>query len=398
MKPLNYRTFLLFISIVSCQAEKVPTVITSPVNNITMVSAYSGGDITNEGSDSVIERGVCWAAGKTPTLSDSRTLDGSGPGSFTSNLTGLSAGTTYNVRAYATNGVGTSYGNTETFNTATTPAPGLGKIIADHTVVDKFDKIPQQYIDEVKKMWVVIAGESHGRGYINGLDLLKAQNNKFAVSTAISGTPDPYTSTSLRASSLLWGDVASSSGWVNWYGEEDWWTTPLAISRTKAGITYCNSHSLVISAILFAHCYDPAMSDNYLVNYTNYINATQEYIDHCSSNNYSTKVIYTTLTCDMGYADPDLDQYNKWCASELIRQHVSRESSGILFDYYDILSYNDAGNGPATATYNGNLYNIIHPSNDNDSGPYHISSAGQLRLAKAMWWLLARMAGWDGTI
>ncbi len=274
----------------------------------------------------------------------------------------------------------------------------FSQIIADHTVVDRFDDIPQYYIDEVKKTWLVVAGESHGRGYINGLDLIEATYPKFAVSTAISGSPDPYTSLNLRASSLLWGDLDNTSGWVNWYGEEDWWTTPLAISRTKAGITYCNTHSLSISAMLFAHCFDPAMSDNYLLNYTAYINATQEYIDYCASHGYPTKVIFTTLTCDMSYSDPDLDQYNKWRASELIRDYVLQDPTRILFDYYDILCYDDYGNGPETAKYGSSTYNIIHPGNDYDDGSYHISNAGQVRIAKALWWMMARIAGWDGEI
>ena len=48
-----------------------------------------------------------------------------------------------------------------------------GQIIADHSVVDQFDNIPQQYIDEVKKMLVDIAGESHSLGYRIGMNLLE---------------------------------------------------------------------------------------------------------------------------------------------------------------------------------------------------------------------------------
>ena len=61
-------------------------------------------------SASVTERGVCWTTGLNPTISDNRTSDGTGTGSFTSTITGLNSGTTYYVRAYATNSVGTGYG------------------------------------------------------------------------------------------------------------------------------------------------------------------------------------------------------------------------------------------------------------------------------------------------
>lgn len=67
------------------------------------------------------------------------------------------------------------------------------QIIADHTVVAEFDKIPQQYIDEVKKMWVILAGESHAKGYRIGCELLEESNPKFKVSIKTNGTPEGYT-------------------------------------------------------------------------------------------------------------------------------------------------------------------------------------------------------------
>jgi uncharacterized protein (TIGR02145 family) len=65
----------------------------------------------------VSARGVVYGTSPNPTLSNNFTIDGIGMGSFTSVLTGLSPLTTYYVRAYATNGVGTSYGNEFDFTT-----------------------------------------------------------------------------------------------------------------------------------------------------------------------------------------------------------------------------------------------------------------------------------------
>jgi len=67
--------------------------------------------VTSDGGSSVSARGVCWSTGSTPSIADSKTTDGTGTGIFTSNITGLTSNTTYNVRAYATNGAGTGYGN-----------------------------------------------------------------------------------------------------------------------------------------------------------------------------------------------------------------------------------------------------------------------------------------------
>ncbi|MBX3006958.1 MAG: hypothetical protein KF816_02920 [Melioribacteraceae bacterium] len=101
-----------------------PTVETLALENILSNSARSGGIVTAEGSSIVTARGVCWDTSLIPTTANSKTTDGSGTGSFTSLITGLSANTTYTVRAYATNNAGTSYGRKVSFTTtATITAP-----------------------------------------------------------------------------------------------------------------------------------------------------------------------------------------------------------------------------------------------------------------------------------
>ena len=88
----------------------IPTVVTNSISSITETSAQSGGNVTSDGGATVTTRGVCWSTSENPQLSDSYTTDGSGTGSFTSNITGLSPYITYYVRAYATNIHGTAYG------------------------------------------------------------------------------------------------------------------------------------------------------------------------------------------------------------------------------------------------------------------------------------------------
>lgn len=96
----------------------LPTVITTAISSITESTAISGGDVTNNGGESVTAKGVCWSTSQDPTIANDNTNDGSGTGSYTSNLTGLFSYTTYYVRAYATNSEGTSYGNQESFTTS----------------------------------------------------------------------------------------------------------------------------------------------------------------------------------------------------------------------------------------------------------------------------------------
>jgi hypothetical protein len=100
-----------------------PTVTTAPVTNITQTTATSGGTVTSDGGATVTARGVCWNTSSNPTTANSHTTDGSGTGTFVSNLTGLNMNTQYYVRAYATNSVGTSYGNEVTFTTLTLSVP-----------------------------------------------------------------------------------------------------------------------------------------------------------------------------------------------------------------------------------------------------------------------------------
>ena len=107
---------------VSFTALALPTITTTTASTIYSTSAKSGGTITSDGGATVTARGVCWSTSHNPTTSNSKTTDGTGTGSFISNLSGLSSNTTYYVRAYATNSVGTAYGNEINF---TTPRPSL---------------------------------------------------------------------------------------------------------------------------------------------------------------------------------------------------------------------------------------------------------------------------------
>lgn len=96
----------------------LPTVTTSAITGITTTTASGGGNVTSDGNGTISARGVCWSTSENPTTANSKTEDGTGTGSFTSSLSGLTPGTTYYVRAYATNSAGTSYGQELSFVTA----------------------------------------------------------------------------------------------------------------------------------------------------------------------------------------------------------------------------------------------------------------------------------------
>jgi uncharacterized protein (TIGR02145 family) len=117
--------FLFFSFITySCKKKEVPIVTTSAITDITGTTAISGGTIKDKGTGIVLERGVCWSTGVTPTIADYKTTSGAGAGTFTNNISGLAEATTYYVRAFATNDIGTGYGMAMSFTTLVSDVEG----------------------------------------------------------------------------------------------------------------------------------------------------------------------------------------------------------------------------------------------------------------------------------
>ena len=112
--------------------QLLPSVSISSINNITGSTATCSCEVTYVSVYPVTTRGVCWSTSVNPTTSNSKTTDGEGLGPYTSNITGLSPNTTYYVRAYATNSLGTAYDEEQrTFTTnaeATTPSVTTGDV------------------------------------------------------------------------------------------------------------------------------------------------------------------------------------------------------------------------------------------------------------------------------
>ena len=100
------------------RTQTYPAVTTNIASNISITTALSGGDVTDDGGAPILARGVCWNSTSTaPTIADSHTSDGTGIGIYSSVLSSLARNTKYYVRAYATNYIGTSYGDTISFTT-----------------------------------------------------------------------------------------------------------------------------------------------------------------------------------------------------------------------------------------------------------------------------------------
>jgi N-acetylneuraminic acid mutarotase len=128
---------LLFNLFNSCKKDKPtpPGITTTAVTEISFTSSISGGDVTNEGSSPVLSFGICWNTSPAPTIENSKTVQNGASGVFVSNMTQLSQNTKYYVKAYATNGIGTSYGNEVSFTTLEDTVPLLTTAMIDSVKV-----------------------------------------------------------------------------------------------------------------------------------------------------------------------------------------------------------------------------------------------------------------------
>ncbi|MCK4879950.1 MAG: Ig-like domain-containing protein, partial [Bacteroidales bacterium] len=309
------------------------------------------------------------------------------------------------------------------------------QIIADHAIVNHFDDIPQQYIDSVKLMLVSISGESHSQAYRLGMDLLETIDNTYQVATYDLTAPPASTNQYLRIGRhLIMG--------------EDYFFSQTKIAELKENISGQNSTGNPFHVMGFGWCWDMtndndpggALDTVYQVHWAGrsmggpdgnlrwgldsadqvltgnsvcmdtYLEAVESYILHCTENSFPTKWVFTTGPVDRH--DGTENGFQREIKHDYIRAYVAEDTSRILFDYADILCWNNSGE-QNLAEWNDEesirSHAEIHPENMMDYNSSwdlithtedgdHIGEVGTVRLAKAMWWMLARMAGWDGEI
>jgi len=304
---------------------------------------------------------------------------------------------------------------------------GHTQLIVDHNAVADFDNIPAEYIAEVKKMMVAFPGESHSVAMRQGMELLEAQDATYACNIS---EGEAYTDQYVRVEDLGWvGELE----WFTWfaYAEGNRPYPARVIFKNIMEDYHADGHP--ITALGFTWCYDMVIGDgnetegtdpdygvhwygasiggpdgdlgwgldedDYAltgnrVNLQTYFGAMEEYIAYSNSNGLGTKVIFTTGTVDFEGEWWGEGGYQGHIKHEAIRNYVKADPSRILFDYADILCFDDDGT-MNTQTWNGHTYPSITSTNEMPRNYGHISDAGALRLAKAQWWMLARIAGWN---
>ncbi len=137
-------------------AAVAPVVSTTSYTNLTPFTVDVTGNVTSDGGNTVTARGICWGTTANPTVSGSHSTEAGTTGSFTSNITGLTQNTLYYARAYATNGIGTSYGNAVSF---TTP-----KYIPTYTI-NQVKSVSAQGVSDSINVYCRLTGVVHGLNY-----------------------------------------------------------------------------------------------------------------------------------------------------------------------------------------------------------------------------------------
>ena len=148
----GYTTFGPELSFTTTGATAPIVASTTAITAISATTANSGGAITNDGGSPITAKGVCWGTSANPVLGAGNfTTNGTGQSSFISNITGLTGSTTYHVRAYATNLIGTSYGPVDVIFTTWTQAPYVVGQILDYGVCGYVDQNGGGFIESRRR-------------------------------------------------------------------------------------------------------------------------------------------------------------------------------------------------------------------------------------------------------
>jgi len=291
------------------------------------------------------------------------------------------------------------------FLIAAAPITAASPVIIDHTSVDQYQQIPDCWIEQVKneRMVAHYLGGSHARQMHNGLVLLEAQNPKYSAD--VNGNPGLFADeNSLR--DLRGRYTSQYNSWSDSGGADHYWRDDTAKQTLVSTIGQANTvlgYPVAVSLYGWSyHMCNPSYSTNELghpfsdADLQNYLNAIAEFNGNSSIN--ATKFAYhTSVTdCNTTYG-PGMNRWN-----QMIRDEAAAKG-GILFDQADIENWNNSN----TSRYvvNNTIY-LRHPDYAESVPPDtyppgslntdHTNDALDIRKAKALWVLLARIAGWDG--
>ncbi len=295
------------------------------------------------------------------------------------------------------------------------PGPGGGPIIIDHTAVDEFDDIPDVWIDKIKqdRMLFHYVGRSHALQMQNGLELLEQQDDRFVVQIS----PDLNYLTGTNTLRVLRSQYdngwTSHNQWRGWWAYDYWSVEPgRLLMETTAQQAIDQGDPPLLS--FYGWSWDIIRPDYYYtaqgvsstfddVSRDNYLNALTRFNTNSAIN--QTIFVYHTAPTDDDWSSGAGIGENGWRVNRYNQdiRDAAIANNGILFDQADIENYDDATNTQRRIeNWNGNDLYLRHNDynsnvGSNTYGNDHTNDALAIRKAKAMWVLMARVAGWDGT-
>lgn len=257
-------------------------------------------------------------------------------------------------------------------------------IIVDHTCTD-VEHIPPDWVNAVKEMVLHHTGQSHGRQVPFGLANLENQSPEFEQVQSEGGIP---IGPGLK---ITRGQLSQYGTWLTSVGTDRYWEGQDGLDYTRRTLDSHAMNDETVNASLHTWCWhlrtwSESDVDNYL--------SSMEILE---AEYPSVTFIYMTDTCD---SDGD-SGYNRWLRNEQIRLFC-RDHDKVLFDFADLEAWSADGQDRNTYFHSASGLEIPYWHDDWRSAPFyndgHINEAACIHKAKAMWWLLARIAGWSGCV
>ncbi|AKL96033.1 cell wall/surface repeat protein [Clostridium aceticum] len=210
--------YLIFDNfVIDFTSNTEPTVTTGSLSSVTSTSATVSGNVTFDGGDTITERGIEYRVNGSGEPYTAVTASTVGTGEYSVDLTGLAPNTTYDVRAYATNSQGTSYGSVNSFTTLSNNADLSALSLSSGTLDTVFDSGTTEYTasvgNEVSSITVTptvadatatvtVNGAAVVSGAASGaINLAVGANTITVVVTAQDGSTKPYTVVVTRGAS-----------------------------------------------------------------------------------------------------------------------------------------------------------------------------------------------------
>lgn len=256
-------------------------------------------------------------------------------------------------------------------------SPAAGTIVVDHTCAD-ITRIPDYWLEQARQLTVHYAHTSHGSQIVTGLEWLEAQNHRYSVAVHYCGGDLGLES---EPGALRLCDGNPPDDYVT---PELYWASEEGLARTRRA-----AGTGLFHFSMWSWCGQQSEND------TTTVQQYLEALDILERDYPGMRFIYMTGHTDGG---SDILARN----NDMVRRYV-REHGKVLFDFASFESYDPAGNYYPDASdacewceswCGAHPQDCVHLEQMGDCAHTHPL---QCKLkAQAFWWLLARLAGWDG--